>query len=199
MRFCPYQSMRVYPPVQIFSCRLGESPCLAAVFSRAHAREPRRWLRTQAIGGALGTTRLDKPSSSLAKDVLPVLLLGKGKKTAKAKRSSSSGRARRDCSEKPRRLPSKQPPASPYTNSKRAAAYLGIFKAQFIRLRSRWYFKPSPITGRYHTDDLDRETRGLSARDAQGTCLSQQISTHVGTPPQAGFWPGAVPTSEAFK
>jgi hypothetical protein len=93
----------------------------------------------------------------------------------------------------------KQPPASPYTDAKGAAAYLSISKAKFFRLRRQGYFKPSPITGRYHTDDLDRETRGLSARDAQGTCLSQQISTPVGTPPQAGFWPGAVPTSEAFE
>jgi hypothetical protein len=92
---------------------------------------------------------------------------------------------------------SKHAPASPYTDSKGAAAYLGISKAKFFRLRRQGHFKPSPITGRYYTDDLDRETRGLSARDAQGTCLSQQISTHVGTPPQAGFWPGAVPTSEA--
>ena len=54
-------------------------------------------------------------------------------------------------------------PASPktkYTNAKGAAEYLGISKATFFRRRALGYFQPSPITGRYHLDDLDREAKG---------------------------------------
>ena len=58
---------------------------------------------------------------------------------------------------------SKHAPASPYTDSKGAAAYLGISKAKFFRVRRQGHFKPSPITGRYYMADLDLEARGIQS------------------------------------
>lgn len=52
-------------------------------------------------------------------------------------------------------------PASRYIDSKGAAAYLGVSKAKFFRLRSKGHFRPSPVTGLYHLDDLDREARAV--------------------------------------
>jgi hypothetical protein len=53
-----------------------------------------------------------------------------------------------------------EPPASKYVDTKAAYQHLGISKASFFRLRKLGHFSPSPITGRYHIDDLDREARG---------------------------------------
>ena len=79
---------------------------------------------------------------------------------------------------------SKHAPASPYTDSNGAAAYLGISRAKFFRLRSKGHFQPSPVTGRYHMDDLDSEARGLSAPDPQGSCPNQENSERLrNTPP----------------
>lgn len=56
-----------------------------------------------------------------------------------------------------------EPPKTKYTNAKGAAQYLGLSKATFFRLRAEGHFQPSPVTGRYHLDDLDRETRSAPA------------------------------------
>lgn len=55
------------------------------------------------------------------------------------------------------------PPKTKYTNAKGAAQHLGLSKATFFRLRAKGHFQPSPVTGRYHLDDLDRETRATPA------------------------------------
>jgi len=55
-------------------------------------------------------------------------------------------------------------PKTKYTNAKGAAQHLGLSKATFFRLRARGHFQPSPITGRYHLDDLDRETRATLSK-----------------------------------
>lgn len=66
--------------------------------------------------------------------------------------------------------PSVQPPQpSKYVDTKAAHQHLGISKASFFRLRKQGHFSPSPITGRYHLDDLDREARGV-----QGTASLEQ-------------------------
>ena len=52
-------------------------------------------------------------------------------------------------------------PKTQYTNAKGAADHLGISKATFYRLKAKGFFPPSPITGRYHLDDLDRDARGI--------------------------------------
>ena len=64
-------------------------------------------------------------------------------------------------------------PKTKYTNAKGAADHLGISKATFCRLKAKGFFQPSPITGRYHLDALDREARGAlsmqNGRDAANT------------------------------
>lgn len=60
-------------------------------------------------------------------------------------------------------IPVQAPPKTKYTNAKGAAQYLGLSKATFFRLRAKGYFQPSPVTGRYHLDDLDRETKAAPA------------------------------------
>ena len=55
------------------------------------------------------------------------------------------------------------PSKTKYTNAKGAALHLGISKATFFRRKARGHFKPSPVTGLYHLDDLDRETRPVPA------------------------------------
>jgi hypothetical protein len=53
---------------------------------------------------------------------------------------------------------------SKYVGAKAAYQHLGISKATFFRLRGNGHFPPSPVTGRYHLDDLDREARGIRGR-----------------------------------
>ena len=53
------------------------------------------------------------------------------------------------------------PSKTKYTNAKGAALHLGISKSTFFRRKARGHFKPSPVTGLYHLDDLDRETRAV--------------------------------------
>ncbi len=54
-------------------------------------------------------------------------------------------------------------PESKYTNAKGAAKHLGISKATFFRRRAAGFFQPSPVTGKYHLDELDREVKGIPA------------------------------------
>ena len=58
---------------------------------------------------------------------------------------------------KPAPVALEQRPASKYVDSKAAYQHLGISKASFFRLRKLGHFSPSPVTGRYHLDDLDRQ------------------------------------------
>jgi hypothetical protein len=51
-------------------------------------------------------------------------------------------------------------PETKYTDAKGAAQHLGISRSKFFRLRSKGHFTPSPITGLYNFQDLDREARG---------------------------------------
>ncbi len=66
---------------------------------------------------------------------------------------------------KPAPVALEQRPASKYVDSKAAYQHLGISKASFFRLRKLGHFSPSPVTGRYHLDDLDREARGHSGNE----------------------------------
>jgi hypothetical protein len=50
-------------------------------------------------------------------------------------------------------------PETKYVNARGAAQYLGISKATFFRLKAKGHFRPSPITGRYHLDDLDSHAK----------------------------------------
>jgi len=74
------------------------------------------------------------------------------------------------------------PPKTKYTNAKGAADYLGISKATFCRLKAKGFFKPSPITGRYHLDDLDREARGTLSRPNGGDAADAQPQKTFGDP-----------------
>ena len=67
------------------------------------------------------------------------------------------------------------PPNTKYTNAKGAAQYLGLSKATFFRLRAKGHFQPSPVTGLYHLDDLDRESRAVPA------ALSENNSAEAAT------------------
>jgi hypothetical protein len=69
-------------------------------------------------------------------------------------------------------------PKTKYTNAKGAADHLGISKATFCRLKAKGFFQPSPITGRYHLDDLDREARGaLSTQNGRAAADAQTQKT----------------------
>ena len=69
-------------------------------------------------------------------------------------------------------------PKTKYTNATGAAEYLGVSKATFFRHRANGHFPPSPITGRYHLDDLDREARGtLSIRNGHDAADAQTQKT----------------------
>ena len=74
------------------------------------------------------------------------------------------------------------PPKTKYTNAKGAAEYLGISKASFCRLKAKGFFQPSPITRRYHLDDLDREARGTLSRPNGGDAVDAQPQKTFGDP-----------------
>lgn len=81
------------------------------------------------------------------------------------------------------------PPKTKYTNAKGAADYLGISKATFCRLKTKGFFKPSSVTGRYHLDDLDREARGtISLQNGNDAADAQNQKTfgHPESMPPAG-------------
>jgi hypothetical protein len=75
-----------------------------------------------------------------------------------------------------------QPPQTQYTNAKGAAEYLGISKATFCRLKAKGFFQPSPVTGRYHLDDLDREARGTLSRPNGCDAADAQTQKTFGHP-----------------
>ena len=56
---------------------------------------------------------------------------------------------------------------SKYLTAVGAYQYLGISKATFFRLKKQGRFSPSPVTNRYHVDDLDNEVRGKAVQDGQ--------------------------------
>lgn len=68
------------------------------------------------------------------------------------------------------------PPKTKYTNAEGAKEHLGISKSKFFRLRNQGYFKPSPVTGLYHLDDLDREARGIQEPSPTEKQTSQKFS-----------------------
>jgi hypothetical protein len=67
-------------------------------------------------------------------------------------------------------------PKTKYTNAEGAREHLGISKSKFFRLRNQGYFKPSPVTGLYHLDDLDREARGIRQPSPYEQQASQKFS-----------------------
>ncbi len=73
-------------------------------------------------------------------------------------------------------------PKTKYTNAKGAAEYLGLSKASFCRLKAKGFFQPSPITRRYHLDDLDREARGTLSRPNGGDAADSQTQKTFGDP-----------------
>ena len=73
-------------------------------------------------------------------------------------------------------------PKTKYTNAKGAADHLGISKATFCRLKAKGFFQPSPITGRYHLDDLDRETRGALSMQNGSEPTNTQTQKTFGHP-----------------
>lgn len=81
------------------------------------------------------------------------------------------------------------PPKTKYTNAKGAAQHLGLSKATFFRLRAKGHFQPSPVTGRYHLDDLDRETRSapaeLSGKSTAETATQKPFGKSESMPPLA--------------
>ncbi len=86
------------------------------------------------------------------------LLSGLLSKAGKSSEFAASSKAKDDASQAPPILPVK---SSRYTDAKGAAEYLGISKSTFFRLRNKGFFTPSPVTGRYHLDELDREAKGV--------------------------------------
>ena len=73
-------------------------------------------------------------------------------------------------------------PQTKYTNAKGAANYLGISKATFCRLKAKGFFQPSPVTGRYHLDDLDREARGTLSTPERSDAAEAQPQNTFGPP-----------------
>jgi hypothetical protein len=67
-------------------------------------------------------------------------------------------------------------PKTKYTNAEGAREHLGISKSKFFRLRNQGYFKPSPVTGLYHLDDLGREARGIRQPSTYEEQASQKFS-----------------------
>jgi len=63
---------------------------------------------------------------------------------------------------KPASVITQQQPASKYVATKAAYQHLGISRATFFRLKKQGHFTPSPVTGRYHLDDLDQHVRSPS-------------------------------------
>ena len=82
---------------------------------------------------------------------------------------------------------------SQWINAQQAAVYLGISKATFARLRKKGHFKPSPITGRFHLDELNREAFGVHSQapciDGPPSGASQTLSPNGGTRTRAESMP----------
>ena len=72
-----------------------------------------------------------------------------------------------------------QPLPSKYVNTKAAYQHLGISKASFFRLRKLGHFLPSPVTGRYHLDDLDREARGHRMNEIKPQIAKESLNNAV--------------------
>ena len=133
------------------------------------------------MGRKINRQARGKTQSKFESNLIAGLL---SERAGKAKKSSGMPTLDPRLVGKPSGFISTHSPASRYTDSKGAAGYLGISRAKFFRLRSKGHFHPSPITGRYHMDDLDSEARGLSAPDPQGSCPNQENSEGLrNTPP----------------
>jgi hypothetical protein len=70
-----------------------------------------------------------------------------------------------------------QPLPSKYVDTKTAYQHLGISKASFFRLKKLGHFLPSPVTGRYHLDDLDREARGHSVNEFKPQMAKESLNS----------------------
>ena len=83
---------------------------------------------------------------------------------------------------------------SQWINAQQAAVYLGISKATFARLRKKGHFKPSPITGRFHLDELNREAFGIPSQtlysDGPPNGAAQTLSPSGETRPGPSSQPG---------
>ena len=69
-----------------------------------------------------------------------------------------------------------EPLPSKYVDTKTAYQHLGISKASFFRLKKLGHFLPSPVTGRYHLDDLDREARGHSVNEFKPQMAKESLN-----------------------
>lgn len=85
-------------------------------------------------------------------------------------------------------------PQCQWVNARQAAVTLGISKATFARLRKKGHFKPSPITGRFHLDELNREAFGIPSQtlysDGPPNGAAQTLSPSGETRPGPSSKPG---------
>ena len=123
-----------------------------------HSRNMATKFRTNLVAGLLNQRRLEK-RTPLGKEPF--------QETDKTERGAVHVQA---------------PPKTKYTNAKGAAEYLGLSKASFCRLKAKGFFQPSPITRRYHLDDLDREARGTLSRPNGGDAADSQTQKTFGDP-----------------